>query len=322
MPACPRVPLPIVILPLVAYGHAILILMKEPMQNQPPLIFDRHALKLHRERARKHFAAHSFLHQRIVDDLVDRLETIKRSFEHGVAVGPGASLLPAALTKPCNVQHLQVSDPVNSSVNDLDVDEAELPFAPASLDLYISLMSLHLINDLPGTLMQIRQALKPDGLFIGVLPGEETLTELKQALYKAEAEISGGVSPRVIPFAAIKDLGGLLQRAGFALPVADIDSVKVHYRSPFTLLQDLRGMGETNILANRHKKTLRRDVLTRAMQIYVDDFSDQDQKATATFDLITITGWAPHESQQKPLAPGSAKASMKEAVASFTKGDS
>jgi hypothetical protein len=176
------------------------------------------------------------------------------------------------------------------------------------------------VNDLPGALSQIRQALKPDGLFVAALFGGQTLQELRWCLAQAEIEIDGGLSPRVFPFADVRDMGGLLQRAGFALPVADSDQVIVHYAHPLRLLADLRGMGETNTLTDRRKSFLRRRTLMRAMDMYRDNFSDHEGRIRATFDVIYLTGWAPHESQQVPLKPGSARMPLAQALRNISSG--
>jgi SAM-dependent methyltransferase len=196
----------------------------------------------------------------------------------------------------------------------LVADEEALPIADQSLDLVVSLLSLQWTNDLPGTLIQIRRALKPDGLFLGALVGGESLTELRQSFYEAEAEVEGGVSPRVLPFVEVRTLGALLQNAGFALPVVDLDRVTVTYSSPFALLKDLRAMGATNIIRLRSRKPLRRKTLFRAMEIYAERFAASDGCVSATFEIVHASGWAPHVSQQKPLAPGSAKARLADAL--------
>jgi SAM-dependent methyltransferase len=183
-----------------------------------------------------------------------------------------------------------------------------------SVDLVVSGLALQWINDLPGTLVQIRRALKPDGLFLAALVGGETLTELRQSFAAAEAEIEGGVSPRVTPFADLRDLGMLLQRAGFALPVTDVDRLVVRYSSPFGLMEDLRRMGATNVLRERRRTPLRRATLIRMAEIYADRFADPDGRIRATFDIVWLSGWAPHESQQKPLRPGSATHRLADAL--------
>lgn len=193
-------------------------------------------------------------------------------------------------------------------------DEERLPFAPASLDLIVSSLSLHWANDVVGALVQARLALRPDGLFIGALFGGATLTELRQALTAAELELTGGAGPRVSPFADPSDAAGLLQRAGFALPVADVDRVTVRYDHPLKLMADLRRMGETSVLAERHPRPLTRKVLARAFEIYQRDFAGPDGRIAATFEILTLTGWSPSEIQQKPLRPGSAKMRLADAL--------
>jgi SAM-dependent methyltransferase len=196
----------------------------------------------------------------------------------------------------------------------LALDEEQLPFSAASLDLVVSTLGLHWTNDVVGALIQIRLALKPDGLFLGAFLGGQTLTELRQAMVAAEAEILGGAGSRVSPFAEISDAAALLQRAGFALPVADVDRVSVSYEHPLRLLADLRQMGETSVLAERHPKPLTRRLLARASEIYAERFAGPDGRVPATFEIITLTGWAPHESQPQPLKPGSAKMRLADAL--------
>lgn len=243
-------------------------------------------------------------------DVVDRLETVKRNFPQ--AAFSGAGDFASTLTPQCGVEELFIMDnafarlPV-SAKRRMVADEEALPIAPQSLDLFVSLLTLHGVNDLIGALTQIRMALKPDGLFIGVLFGEDTLHHLRHSLYQAESEITGGVSARIAPFAAVQDTGQALSRAGFALPVADIDKVSVRYENPLKLIADLRGMGETHALTSRGAP-LRRDVFSRAMALFNDAGGEEN------FDVIYLTGWAPHESQQKPLQPGSAKASLETAI--------
>lgn len=182
------------------------------------------------------------------------------------------------------------------------------------MDLIVSTLNLQMLDDLPGTLIQIKRALKPDGLFLGLLLGTDTLAELRDCLMRAEMEVSDGVSPRVIPFADTRDLGGLLQRAGFALPVADIDPLTVRYDTMFDLIRDLRAMGATNPLHERLKTPTSKKLFMRAAEIYAEDYSDPDGRIRATFTFASLSGWAPHESQQKPLKPGSAKQSLAEAL--------
>lgn len=196
-------------------------------------------------------------------------------------------------------------------------DSEKLPFAPASFDLVTSVLSLHWINDLPGILHQVREVLMPDGLFLACLFGGGTLAELRAALIEAENEITGGVSPRLSPLPGLQDMAGLLQRAGFALPVADVERVRVRYSHPMQLLQDLKGMGEQAAFAKRDgqdRRPLSRRILARMSEIYMDRFSDPDGKVRATFEIVWLSGWAPHASQPKPLKPGSGQHSLAEAV--------
>ncbi len=260
-----------------------------------PLLFDRALLRARQARAVKQGAA-TFLRDRVAEDLTERLEAVLRTFVSVIDVGtPGG---------------LDGFGPI-----DLPDDEMRgLSLAPDSIDLVVSALAFHLVNDLPGMLAQINRALKPDGLLLAAMLGGDTLTELRQSFAAAEAEIEGGVSPRVIPFADLRDVGALLQRAGFALPVTDVDRIVVRYESAFALMKDLRAMGATNMLVERSRKPLRRATLLRMVEIYAERFSDADGRIRATFDVIWLSAWAPHESQQKPLKPGSATASLADAV--------
>ena len=193
-------------------------------------------------------------------------------------------------------------------------DEEWLPFAPASLDLVVSGHGLHFVNDLPGALAQIRAALKPDGLFLASLLGGSSLHELREALLAAEEELEGGASPRVAPFADARELGALIGRAGFALPVADSDILTVGYPDAIALMRDLRGMAAANALVDRRRIPLRRATLHRAAEIYAERFPHPDGRIRATFEVVTLTGWAPDPSQQKPLRPGSARMRLADAL--------
>ncbi len=251
-----------------------------------------------------------------------RLETILRRFPVAVDLGARNGAFSQALAASDATEKIDVLFEADLSARMLGVgnglrvvaDEERLPFGDATLDLAVSTLSLHWTNDLVGALIQIRRALRPDGLFIGAIFGGATLTELRQALLQAEDEVSGGASFRVSPFADAIDAAGLLQRAGFALPVADVDRVKVRYGHPIELLRDLRRMGETSVLLDRSRKPMGRRVLARAMEIYVERFADPDGRVPATFEIVAVTGWAPHESQQKPLRPGSAKMRLADAL--------
>lgn len=257
-----------------------------------------------------------FLVGRAVEDLGDRLDAITRVFPVAIDLGTptdaawrllGARQAVGLALRAAPAAHL----PGHA---DLVCDEEWSPLAPSGCNLIVSVLALHGVNDLPGTLAQIRRALRPDGLFMGCLLGGATLSELRQCLVEAESECEGGVSPRVAPFADLRDMGGLLQRAGFALPVTDLDSVTVRYAHPLALMQDLRRMGLTNTLLARSRKPLRRATLARTLGIYGERFADADGRVRATFEMIWLSGWAPHESQQKPLQPGSAKARLADAL--------
>lgn len=279
--------------------------------SEAGVVFDRAigALRLKRALAAGY---PDFLLQRAVEDLEERLAAVLRRF--AVAADLGTPLPVAAPVLLAKADSLLRMAEVPSGAADLVGDLERLPLAPACLDLAASLLALHGVNDLPGALIQIRRALRPDGLFIGCLLGGRTLQELRQVLLEAEAETTGGVSPRIAPFADLRDLGSLLQRAGFALPVVDSEVVTVRYRDVFGLLRDLRAMGWGNALMARRRAGMRRDTLLRAAGLYAERFADADGRLRATFEIVWLSGWAPHESQQKPLRPGSAKARLAEAL--------
>lgn len=253
--------------------------------------------------------------------MVFRLEGIMRRFPLAVDLGARTGAFAQALAASGAREKVDLLIETDLSAPMLArggtrivADEERLPFRPGSLDLVVSSLALHWTNDLIGALVQARLALKPDGLFIGAFFGGATLTELRQSLLSAEAELSGGASMRVSPFAEPSDAGGLLQRAGFALPVADVDRVTVRYAHPVELLRDLRAMGETNVLLERSRTPLTRRVLGRALELYAEQFTERDGRVRATFEIVTVTGWSPHESQQKPLPRGSAKMRLAEAL--------
>jgi SAM-dependent methyltransferase len=264
-------------------------------------------------RARK--APAHFLLDRVAADFAERLSLVSRAFPRALDLGtPGPQVAEALRANERSVFRAAPILDAPPSVPSLVADEEVLPFASESFDLIASALSLQWANDLPGVLVQIRRALAPDGLFLAALVGGQSLTELRTALTSAEAELTGGASPRVAPFADIRDLGQLLQRAGFALPVTDIDPIVVRYASMFALMQDLRAMGATNALSERSRVPLGRAVLMRAAEIYAERFADVDGRVRATFEVVWLSGWAPHESQQKPLAPGSARMRLAEAL--------
>jgi SAM-dependent methyltransferase len=275
-----------------------------------PILFD-HALLAQRQHRAASLGPANFLLDRVVDDMVERLAAVMRDFRDVADIWtPGEGLQSRLGERVGSVKRIAPTD----SAQEL------LPCAPESLDLAVSALAFQFVNDLPGMLTQIRRALRPDGLLLAAMVGGDTLTELRQSFAAAEAECEGGISPRVAPFADLRDLGGLLQRAGLALPVTDVDRIVVRYDSAFALMQDLRRMGATNILIERRRAPTRRTTLLRMAQIYGERFADPDGRIRATFDVIWLSAWAPHESQQKPLRPGSAKASLEEAVKRAKKG--
>jgi SAM-dependent methyltransferase len=290
----------------------------DALMNVPPRLFDRALLRARRRRAAA-AGAENFLLQRAAEDLVERLQTVARRFPLALDLGTPGDLLRRSLATCGQVDRIIAAEPV-ASLRDaaagprVAADEETLPFADETFDLVVSALALHWLNDLPGALAQIRRALKPDGLFLAVLAGGDTLGELRQSLAEAEVEIEGGVSPRVAPFVEVRTLGALLQRAGFALPVTDVDRVTVRYSDLTRLFRDLRGMGATNPLAERRRRPLRRATLARASQLYAERYADADGRLRATFDLVSISAWAPHASQQQPLRPGSARTRLADAL--------
>ncbi|MBI4274852.1 MAG: methyltransferase domain-containing protein [Rhizobiales bacterium] len=257
----------------------------------------------------------TFLLEQAADDLAERLSVVLRRFARAIDLGtPGDHVRRLLLEKKLVESIVGAATGYYAGSPGVIADEEALPFADGSLDLVVSALALQFVNDLPGTLVQIRRALKPDGLFLAALFGGETLTELRQAFATAEAEVEGGVSPRVLPFANLRDLGALLQRAGFALPVTDIDRLTVRYTDALALMHDLRRMGATNVLIERRRTPLKRATLRRVGEVYAEHFSDTDGRVRATFEIIWLSGWAPHESQQQPLKPGSARARLADAL--------
>jgi SAM-dependent methyltransferase len=262
--------------------------------NRPPL-FDFHTAQLRRSRAQ----GDAFLAAAAIEGLADRLATVTRRFTAGLAIG---GPVPEPLRRHADMW------------SEAGFDATEMLGAvPHSADLAISPLSLQAINDLPGALAQIRRALKPDGLFVGALLGGATLRELRDSFAHAESETLGGISPRVSPFADVRDLGGLLQRAGFALPVADVERSQVRYRDFSGLVRDLRAHGQTNVMTERSRKFLRRDTLAALLSHYAREHGE-DGKLKATFEIVYLTGWAPDASQQQPLRPSSAKSRLADAL--------
>ena len=257
------------------------------IMQTPPLLTDRTALERHRIRALR--AAAMFLHDEVAAEVQERLNEVNRTFTNPAIVSGFADFWQSVMPKA-------------RVIADTDL----LDLKPGAHDLIIHALGLHWANDPVGQLAQCRQALKPDGLFLGFMFGGQTLHQLRSALAQAESQVSGGLSPRVLPMGEIRDLAGLLQRAGFALPVADSLTQTVRYRDLFHLMADLRAMGETNALHQRLRKPTHRAIFAAAAQIYQDNFQDNGGRIPATFEIICLTGWAPDQSQQKPLRPGSA----------------
>lgn len=287
-----------------------------PAPATPPRVFDRALVRRRLARAAAQ-GAETFLVARVAEEMADRLSAVTRRFETAVDLGTPAPDVAHALEQHPAIGRLIAAPPLVAAVARRPAvvcDEEALPFAPASLDLVVSGLSLHLVNDLPGVLAQVRRALRPDGLFMAALLGAGSLAELRVAFSEAETDTLGGASPRVAPFADVRTLGALLQRAGFALPVTDVDKVVVRYGSPFSLFAELRRMGAANALVERHRAPLRRATLMRAAEIYAERFADPDGRLRATFEIVWLSGWAPDASQPQPARPGSARMSLAEAL--------
>lgn len=287
--------------------------------DDPRHPFDRALLLARLRRAAPGIADADFLLERSAEDFAERLGMVQRTFVMGADIGSRHGVAARALAGVPNVVTIVNLDPcaellARAPMPRVLADEEALPFADASLDLAVSALSLHLVNDLPGTLAQIRRALKPDGLLLASLLGGNTLTELRQSWLAAESEIEGGASPRVAPFLDVRQAGALLQRAGFALPVVDAETVTATYSSPLALMRDLRAMGATNMLGGRRRSALRRDTLARTVAIYEQRFAGRDGRIPATFEIITMTAWAPDASQPQPLRPGSATMRLADAL--------
>ena len=287
--------------------------------------FDRRAHRSHRCRAARRLDDHDFLLREVAARLVDRLDDVKRDFPtvldlgcHGGELGQliagrrGLTTLVQCDLSPAMVGRAR--DANGASAHVLAADEERLPFTDGCFDLVLSNLSLHWVNDLPGTLVQIRRVLKPDGLFLGAMLGGATLHELRGALMEAELACEGGASPRISPFAGVRDAGDLLQRAGFALPVADCDTITVTYEGALALMHELRGMGESNAVRTRRQGFSRRATLMEAAAAYQRHHAAKDGRIPATFEVIYLGAWAPHPSQPKPLAPGSASKRLAEAL--------
>jgi SAM-dependent methyltransferase len=282
-------------------------------------VFDRASVRLHRDRAAAGLDGFGFLFDEVADRIADRLDDVTRTFPLAADLGGRTGTLARILTGRNGIGSVVTCDlspemAARAPAPAVACDEEWLPFAPASLDLIVSNLSLHWVNDLPGLLVQARRALKPDGLFMAAMFGGGTLRELRDALADAEIEIEGGLSPRVSPFADVRDCGALLQRAGFALPVVDSDTLTVSYETPLALMRDLRGMGETNAVIERRKTVSRRATVLDAVRRYAEAHTDAEGRVPATFQVIWLTAWAPSADQPKPLKPGSAAMRLADAL--------
>ncbi len=275
------------------------------VSSEPPRLFDRALRRARAARWASRFGAHDVLHDYAAGLTADRLLDVNRDFPRALIWGDRGRHLEARLPpgKIGEIVHAPETADLEAS-----------PWIGAGFDLVVSLLDLHATNDPVGALIQIREALKPDGLFVGVMFGADTLVELRDAFARAEIETTGGLSPRVFPFADIRDAGALLQRAGFALPVADADRLTIRYADPMRLLTDLRGAGESNTLVARRRVFLRREILARALGLLAEGAADAGGRAPATFSFVTMTGWRPHDSQQQPLKPGSARMRLEDAL--------
>ena len=287
--------------------------------SDPIRVFDRRRLRQHRDRAARGFPSHDFLLREVTERLADRLDDVNRRFASVLDLGchtgettrASAALRRAEATIRCDLSHEMARRAGPCAVV---ADEEFLPFGENAFDLVVSNLSLHWVNDLPGALLQLRRTLRPDGLFLAAMLGEGTLAELRECLMQAEIEVRDGVSPRVSPFAALRDLGGLLQRANFSLPVVDRDRIVVTYDNAFKLFDDLRGMGESSALTEQPRHFMGRGLLQRTAEIYHERYAAADGRVPATFGVVFLHGWAPHESQQRPLAPGSAQSRLANAL--------
>jgi SAM-dependent methyltransferase len=296
------------------------------MNESSPMVFDRTAVRRHRDRAADGLSDYDFLLSEVGERLADRLDDVKRSFPLALDLGCHAGTLAATVGERGGIETLVQCDAsarmaraatrVDSDIAAhpaLVADEEFLPFAERTFDLVLSSMSLHWANDLPGVLLQINNALKPDGLFLGAMLGGETLYELRQSLLMAESELEGGAGPRVSPFAQVQDAAALLQRAGFALPVTDVDTITVGYPDALKLMDDLRGMGQSNAVRDRRKSWSRRETLLYAAELYHETYGDDEGRIPATFQIIYFTAWRPAADQPQPPRPGAAKRRLADA---------
>lgn len=293
-----------------------------PREDGPPRLFDRTLLRARKDRAAREFTDYDFLHARVADDLLDRVESVSRDFDTCLVIGGGGAVgraleaRPQARAKIGTLIEAELSPAMAglSRTHALALDEEYLPIAEQSVDLVLSCLSLHWTNDVVGGLIQLNHALKPDGFFAGALFGGATLTELRQAMRQAEAELGREPEARVSPFADAIDMAGLLSRAGFAMPVSDVDRVTARYGNSFVLMRDLRKMGETSVLDQRPRTPGTRRLFVKTAEAYSHAFADADGKVPATFELVHFAGWAPHPDQPRPKRPGSANVRLADAL--------
>jgi len=281
------------------------------------LIFDSRTLLKHRARAGRSFKLHDFMMQEVAKRLTERLLETNRNFDTGVGICWQHKILHEAINSVGKINNFigyRNSKSTNSEINQIISETELLPLAPNSVDLIVSLLDWHWVNDFPGILSQSLTALKADGLMLGAMFGGETLNELRSVLLEAEIITTGGVTPRVSPFVNVETVGNLLSRVGFALPIVDTDNIKVTYPNALKLMHEIRGMGESNCLIERCKNFTRKDTLLKAADLYQNKFGTKDGKITATFQIIFITAWAPHKSQPKPLRRGSGKYPLESAI--------
>lgn len=287
---------------------------KKPQYNAAQ-IFNRSLHKMRREKIAANFAQHAFLKSEVSTRLIDNLRDIKRSYKSVLNLNCDFKNLSQQMPKAFIInQDLSYNMLAPSIGVNIQADEELIPAQPQSLDLILSCLTLHWVNDLPGSLIQILHSLKADGLFLGALLGGETLTELRQAMLKADMEHLGGAHPHISPFIDVRDAGALMQRAGYALPVVNTERIIVTYRDAFSLMKELKAMGENNALIKGYKALSSRHIMTNVAKIYHDMFANEQGRIPVTFDIIYLQGWAPHNSQQKPLKPGAAKMFLQDAL--------
>jgi SAM-dependent methyltransferase len=294
--------------------------MTEPVQSDlRSTVFDRATLRSRRTRAAPRLGEVDYLIRAAAERLRERLGDVRRDFPLALELGCHTGQLATALRGGSQIGHLVQADLSHEMVRRstgprLVADEEALPFGPGCLDLVLSGFGLHWVNDLPGALAQIRYALKPDGLFLAAMPGGTTLAELRESLMRAELEIDGGAAPRVSPLVDVRDAGMLLQRAGFALPLVDVDTITVTYDHPLKLMAELRAMGEANALIERRRAPLKRATLLRACEIYLELFGDGDDRIPATFQILMLAGGPPESSHPQPIRRGSGLLDLAEAL--------